>query len=1071
MRSAEDVPCVSDVSTPTLMYYNFVAQDVFTIDGTEAVPLCTARDKLLVASSKSYVEVRDLDANGQLSFTFPTVGKVSAIEHCERGNYILTLEDGHEGSVVRIYLNWWVSVSKQLINVRAVGTIPQDTAPSNSIQILEFSGTRTAKCIACCGKSGTVCMAVSDAVEIFCPKILTDEQGKSYQDFYLLVTLKLSAVPQRIFLIEDHFAYHTSAELHVVKLCFESDEFSMGAPAEEPGLHAQPENIFDNVDCSSVINDTHFVEWTFPGSENSSLNDADDVEDKLKGVLHDASFPPTLTLRSESFRAIIGLSGVSEKIILGPKRLTNDLKVSATLNHDATEPSLAVSNIAVITVLYRRFSMSSGDSNTVQSFCWVPYYSKADRDNSSDPLTEAMSEHELALSSPLRSLYQESLKSLCCFVSSNDEGFLYDISASTTLLSTYKYTSAPKAISLDGCFLHVFTKAGLETYVLHTPASVLPSALPRTDRQATLVGLRPFLGVSTLVASDNHLVLLSLAEGSESVEQASTVYSLLKPTVCQFCTDLREATHVHENEEGMTKFVDMLISAFVVISTSILLRGRLSCGSDVVKTRSDLCFLLGDLHIKQESQQRRNEAAAYYILSEQPPEIVLSRMLSFKGKLSSLHLTKSVIAYLKLEMCSVTPKEEFTADVVLENVADDVLEMVVEECPELLHKLVLCSKTSIFRTEKCVHILQKRLTSKKQSPIYAANALAISFLLHKAGNEDAAQSMLKTLQKENLVLVLLELHDIIHRDQDITDVGHLVKSARPDAYLAALVHLKFNGKLSAEHAIFLLKHTSKEEDLHHVPLLKEYLEAILSSKKTNVTTCSHLLTMLIKIYIGRMTPDDKSPQHSPSSIQSKPAFLFGSRAPWIKELPPFNGNSVAKSCSLYATSVNLSECCLCWNCWDDLLRLQSLLGSPLPTAAVKASALEMLTDADLLDSENCVSLKVLCLPPVDAMSILVDDYPSAVIGFMQDKFADDKNQWLQLYKVVEDRSETKMYAKVVHGVLSHLSTVLSPRELVELLPCGKEEYTEYVVRCTECYQAKILRDKIICLGTELKQMM
>uniref|UniRef100_A0A2R5LIZ4 Uncharacterized protein n=1 Tax=Ornithodoros turicata TaxID=34597 RepID=A0A2R5LIZ4_9ACAR len=1070
MKSVEEVLGVSDINTRALICYNFVAQDVFTVDESKVVAWCIAQDKLLLATSRPCIEVRDLDAKGQLSLTFPTVARVAMMDYCERGNYIVTLENAEESPVVRLYLNWWVNISKQVLDLRKIGSPPQGIVAPNCLQVVEFVGTTRATCIACCSRSGAVAVAESDVVRIFCPKTCTGDLGKKYEDFYLLVSLKLPAAPVRVFLIEDHFAYYTSSEVHVVKLCFECDACPLEVPADDSNRPKQ-ENIFDNVDCGNVTNDTHFVEWTF-GAEDASHDSTGCDEDKLKGVLHSASFPATLTLRSESFRAIIDLTALSEKTILGPKRSTPDLKIIATLSQDI-EPSFVLSNVTVITMLYRRFAPSN-DGEGIRAFQWVPYYSKVDKIDSTDPLTEAMSQREIALSSVLHSSYHGSLQSLSCFVSSTDEGYLYDLTTSATLLSAYKYSSPLKSAVLDECFLHAFTNRGLETYILHTPSRVLPSNLPLNERSPVLVGLRPFLGISTIVMSDSHLVLHSSSE--DPTEQLSTVYSLLKPTVCQFCNDLREAATVYKSEEEKTKFVEMLSDALVVVSTSILLRGTTPCSSEIRKVRSDLCCLLGDVRMKEE--KCTSEAAAYYIHSEQPPEAVLGRILSFRGQLPNHHVTKAIVAFLKFEMCRALPASETSSGLGSENVAENVLETVAEECPDLLHKLVLRCRTPIFRTEKSVNVLRRKLTNKRQSPIYAANTIAVSYLLRKTGNEEAAQNILKALQKESLVLVLLDMHDLIHDGQDITDLGRLIKASRPDAYLSMLAHLKFNGTLSAEQAVFLLQHSCPERELHCVPLLKEFLEAVLSSKRTNAAACAHLLTMLIKIYIGRMAPDDKSPQRTLSNVHSKPASLFGSRAPWIKELPPFNGSSVTKSCSLYATSVNLSECCLCWNCWDDLLRLQSLLGSSLPSESVKAAALETLTNTGLLESENYVSLKVLCLAPGDAISILVEDYPTAVLGFMQDKFPDDTSQWLWLYKAVEtkqgvsqNRDASKAYMRVMHGVLGHLSNVLSPGEFVELLPCGKPEYMEYVTHCTECYQAKILREKIICLGTELKEMM
>lgn len=1085
MRSVEELLDIKNADANVLTCYNFVSQDVFTVDENEVV-LCTAQDKLLVATPRCCIDVRDLDSNGQHLLTFPTASRVAMMDYCEGANFVVTLENERlpnagKATRIRVYLNWWVSIENQTLEVRKIGNPPDVDSCTDRLQAVEFDTVTCATCVGCCSMSGAVAVAGGDTVKLFCPKT-SEVQGRQYLDFEFVIDLKVHASPLRVFICEAHVAYYTNNELHVLKLCFEHDSQQAKEPAKQTSVPRQrQESMFDNAECSSVSNDPYFIEWNFSHEKLSSCKLCN-FEDDLKDVVHPASFPVTLALRSECCQTTVGLAGQPERILLGPVRNSLDCKVTVSIASNIELPSTC-SDVSVLTMVYRKFASSTEDSNAIVTFQWVPYYSKGDETGATDPLTAAMSLKGAEPSFLLHSPHHKSLQSLLCFVSSTEEGYLYDLGMSVSQLCVYKYSSQLESACLDECFLHAFTCAGLETYMLRIPDRITPPNLhcgERTSKSVRMVGLRPFLSIVTLVISESHLVLLSSNEDSsaESLEQvSSTLYSLLKPSMSQLYHDLKEAAATYKNEDR-ARYIEILEEAFTILSTGILLRGKASCSSELRKSYCDVCCLLGDLYLKDESARHRDEAAAYYIHSKQPAEAILARILSFKGQLSSQQLTKAIIAYLKMEMCRPSLEMGDRLDLASQSISSPVLEIVAEECPDLLHKLVLRCNMSIFRTEKALSILRRRLTNKRQSPVYAANTVAIAFLLLQTGNDEAAQNALKTLHKESLVVVMVEMHDLIHRKDNITPLGTLLKKARPDAYLSMLVHLKINGTMSAEQAVFVLQHSSPQKSLHCIPLLKEFLEVVLSSKRASMASHSHLLTMLIKIYIGRMQPNVSSPQLTQSNLHSKPASLFGGRAPWVKELPPFNGSSVTKSCSLYATLTNLSECCLCWNCWDDLLRLQSLLSSSLPSASVRASALDVLMSTTLVDSENYISLKVLSLPPGDAVPLLLERYPSAVLGYMQDKFADDTDQWLWLYKAVEnkqgsppDEGIAKAYRKIKHAALSYLANALSPERLVNLVPPGNQEYMEYVKRCTERYQAKLLQEKIITLGTELREMM
>lgn len=1091
MKSIEEVLGVSNTNARMLICHNFVSQDVFVTEERDIAAMCTAQDKLLIATSRMSIEVRDLVSKGQMLMMFPTIDKVTMIDYCSSGNFVVTLEremlsSPSDTSHARVYFNWWNEVCNQDPIVRKAGCQPTRDVVGNRLEVVELPlGSSSASCIACCRQSGTIAVAVNDTIKLFCSRSGHDDSRKcDYFDFELLMDAKVTFVPTRVYVCEEYVACCSEKEVHVFRVCLETEQPRSEKVAAVPDTPKRKKHSSSSLsESSSVVDDPYFVEWKFDSEENSEWGNAQ-WEDELKSVLHPSSFPVTLSLRSAQ------ISNERQKlddIVLGPRVNPQECcKVSITVN-PSTDLVSGFDGASATTLLYRKFNSHTESGKRVEAFHWVPYYFQNEDSSFSDPLTAAVSLKLEPLKNVLQSQLFGKLHTLACFVSCTDQGYFYDLNnaKATTLLSIYKYSNDIKGVALDECFLHALTSTGLETYTLPIPYQPLVQTCKEKEvpaKPAIMIGLRPFLGLGTLVMSDHHLILASsnddCSSSSDSIELvSSTLYSLLKPTMSQLFYDLKEAASVYKNEERQA-YMSALKEGLLILKTQILLQGRSRCNSELMAAYSDSCCLLGDLCLKSDSEVEREQAAHYYDISEEISETIIKRIMLFKGQIKTSSLTRGAIQYVKLAMCAKPLESRKAMEGLSQATADAILDVFAEECPDALYRLILCSGITSFRSEKAIGLLKKKLASKRQSQGYAADSLAIVHLLLQIGNSETAQNILKTLSKEFFVPILLELHELIHSGEALTQLGRLVKVTRPDAYFSMLVHLKNNGSMTPEQIVLILRHSSPLTDLHRVPLLKEFLEAILSSKRTNSQAYPHLLIMLVKVYFGRMAPQENSPQQPAPSVHTKPASLFGSRPVWLLELPPFSGRHVTKTCSLYTTSMNLSECCLCWNCWDDLLRLQSFLCSELPSPSVRAQILEIFESTPLSESENYVSLRVLCLPPARAVTLLLDRHPTSVLGYMEDKFPGECNEWLSLYKAVAEKLErcadektALTYKTLLAGVLTYLSGALNPEELVNLLPPGKQEYMEYVRQCMEWYQAKLLREKIIALGTELKEMM
>lgn len=1080
MKSAARKPPPDSASWRMLACHNFVSQDVFVTEDNDIIAMCAAKDKLLIATSRMSVEVRDLNSKGLLLFAFPTTDQVQMIDFCEGANFVLTLEKKVTRSVdvfhLRAYFNWWVEPCNQVPKTREAGSEPQGNGTSDRrLEIVELPTKRHGvSCIGCCRQSGTTLVAAGDTISVFILKTQYDKTRRQlYNDFELLMTLKIGFHPTSVNVCEDHVACCSHSELLVFKIKLEAEAKSSESSIEAATGSQKKKHVSFSTKEGSLVDDQSHINLKFESEDNIEWADASG-ELELKAVLHPSCFPVELTLKSASKSR---KNEDSDTVILGPRvNPPAACKVGVVIDPD-TDLVSSADEVSAVTLLYRKFCAKDGGN--LITFHWVPYYIN---DSMSHPLTEAMSVVPKTVSFVLHSRMFTKLKTLACLVSSGKCGYLYRLSSTPRLVSIYKYSKEARSIAVDSLFLHALTSASLETYTLPVPFEPTESSEAYKSvmgKPALMVGLRPFLGLKTLLMSDQHLILAAASSAFELMEQSScTLYSLMKPAVNQFFYDLKEAASLHSSEKEVS-YVSAVKQGFYLLNLSISLQGRYSCSSELLSAYSDACCVLGDAFLKSEQAAERDKAALYYSFSEECLETIVNRVLFFKGLIHKNTLTRTVVQFIKMTYDqSVLSAKKLKP--VSPKLADNILEIVREECPEYLHKLVLCSGIAAFSSEKALTLLKENV-AYRQGQGHAADSLAIVQLLLRDGNVEAAQGMLKTLSKEYLMPVLLELHDLVHWSQSITQLGEMIKATRPDVYFSLLVHLKNNGVMSPEQIVLILQHASPQAEPHCVPLLREFLEATLSSKRTNTQAYPHLLVTLVKTYLGKMAPysGSGSPQQAPLQlVHTKSSTLFGNRPAWLLELPPFLGRPITKTCNQYSTTMNLAECCICSNCWDELLRMQSLLCSDLPSASLRSQVLELLEMFSLSESENYISLKVLCLPPIKALSILLKLYPSAVLGFMETKFPEDSSEWVSLYTAVNNKlqaaskkKKAAVYKSIIEGVLSYLSDALTPQQLVDLLPPGKEEYTDYVRQCMERYQAKLLREKIIALGTELKDMM
>ncbi|GFS75202.1 hermansky-Pudlak syndrome 3 protein homolog [Trichonephila clavipes] len=1077
--------------------HHFESQDVF-LSENEPTAFCGAQDKLLVSTVQHAVNVHDLEARGNVLHSFPTIDIVKQIIYCESGNYVATIENKvswHRSlvSYVRIYFKWWIDANNQPFKVRVAGCAPvcdNSHSSSKSLEMIELPLEKPALCISACNKTSALAVSLGNIISVFCYSTkIHSTLNQTFNDFDHFVDISIPLIAQNLDICENYFACMSEKAILVFKISGESDD---GNGQETTNL------TIKSVD--SEICDENFVEWRFESCTNSGTSDKV-WDEHLKSKLHPKSFPINLHFHTiDKENEIFSSTDACE--FHGPLLTIRGCSVDVRLDSKTFEmfPGMH-SNIYAVTLLFRQFVVQGNDTK-LSALQFVPFYkSESVQEGLTDPLNVAASKLEnSAFSLPwlnLTSSFVSSLKAIGCFFSTLKEGFLYDLTNRTQFVNSYNYTSTLKGVILDTSLLHALTETGLETYTVHLPHSVLltlenidekKNIVPKYEDAVCLLGLRPFLGVDHLVKSDNHLVLVSSVEDSVSNTEPdggnrSTLYSLKEPASSQVFSDLLEVAESQKSTSPST-YYHLLSEAHMILRTQIFFEKQ---DKEIETLYEKSCLMLGDYFLCYDSMQKLH-SIPYYQISQLSPENIVKRILDFRHQLKLAGIFQSLVFYMNSVLFDKDPLPLSLS----QSSADSILSAYSEEAPEMLWKVILCSNFEGYKLDKAILILKRRLTNKRHplSPISnAADTTALVHLLLQKGNVEAAQNMVVSLAKADLLTIMTSIDSKIWDGMNLTNFGKFLKQSRPDAFIELLLSHIDTKKFQVSEVLQILQSESPNTDLHLVHLLKGFLEAILSDKSMSKQVDSSVLNLLVKIYLKRLlAPKEKSMQSAPNTLcNSIGSFtlFFGSRATWLNEMPPFNGKGISRNCLLSPkienkkTAVTDLGACCCWNCNEDLLRLQSLLSYLGPSEDIKGLVLDFLCSAkDQIP--NWLSIEVMCSNEARAIKLLIGMAPKALLPYATDTFKDNNKKWSMLFtflyehmqNIPDDHPSVEIYSQTFHAVLRHLAEHLNPEELLALLPHGENPlFLPHVRRCVEKHQAEQLKIKIVSLGQEIKSMM
>eukprot|EP01117_Protostelium_nocturnum_P009204 TRINITY_DN3297_c0_g1_i3.p1 TRINITY_DN3297_c0_g1~~TRINITY_DN3297_c0_g1_i3.p1 ORF type:complete len:841 (-),score=151.69 TRINITY_DN3297_c0_g1_i3:3-2525(-) len=206
--------------------------------------------------------------------------------------------------------------------------------------------------------------------------------------------------------------------------------------------------------------------------------------------------------------------------------------------------------------------------------------------------------HSLSLSKDMKR------ENLCCFISTPRKGHVVEIAKDSEdksrLLHTYMYTNETTSAQLTGLFLYLATQSGLETWTTRTAnfyslqqkqEKDLEEINRRSETEYSnlfpspcLVGLQPYIGLSTIAVSGEILLLFSKVRGENGMMKGWNLYSLHHtPLVAFYGGIIKKAENYLESNPGV--YLQLVLEAHILVSKKLLiLEGK---GGELVETMQE----------------------------------------------------------------------------------------------------------------------------------------------------------------------------------------------------------------------------------------------------------------------------------------------------------------------------------------------------------------------------------------------------------------------------------------------------------------------------------------------------
>ncbi|CAH1774216.1 unnamed protein product [Owenia fusiformis] len=1124
-----------------LSCHHFNSQDVFTTEN-KPVSVCVSKDLVFVATENCKIQVHSLTTIGcPYVYTLETIDAVKRIIHNDAGGYVATLEESKLKSdcvFIRIY---WNSDIQNLGPLRQSNHQDSPEHENGEQDMYEIASKDSPSYIASCDKSGNLAVSYNATVSVYSVRANALTNGASEKQVKHLIDLRFSFPIHEIAMCEDYIACSYHQIVQVIKLEWEGDvdsseqsedvnsaikpiEDTLPQPQSEEtkyilqNIKQRQEGVenfnvdvgLGHVDLRSTNRETYTPSPSPSSSDRSSMKDTKDghkyiVEDEHyvdwvfetdeatdKDTLPSIGLSPSRSKPNNHPRNTLCIASIeqahqrakekemkSKSEFLGPG--VNDAKAGCTVTVYLKDCKLIKEEVT--TYLYRKFPPMDTSLHSLQL---VPVY------------TLAKSSKAAKLSNdqnPFHSDRHGNLVSLSCFISSNREGFLYNIVGSDVkLLSMYPYTSNSKKVVISPILLHAITDTGIETYTTRCHVTALhnievvdnvTNAIPKMDLDICLIGMQPFIGVQDMCVKGRHLVLMSKVEDMEDSQSEGnwSVYALRNSSPAQIYQDMLEFGCQHKTT-GPPAYLHLLQEAHLVARSHCSFTKNRDTSANALLCES--CSLLAQCYCKGSAEESQL-ALPYYNMSSLPVEEIMEQFQQMKLENQKEGYGDGVIHYLNHLIFQDT-----SSKLNLPNATcDQILSIYSNKEPEVLSDVILHSRLTGYSQELAASVLKIYIDegSTKRSSL---DLLCLANLHLALGDMDEASMCIFAMSKTELVNICLAEHSMLHDSlATFTPLAQLIRQRHPKQFISILIGLYDNNVLTMETTVKLLQVSCDGlvSENQHVIL---FLEALLNDDKRNAIF-PQVSRQLCEIYLERLAHWRPLPRElQPVSHTHIPRGRghFAKRFGWLDDLPPFQGANMRQRPCLYLnkpTDINRAPSsdqgdgygtCPCCCCNEDLLKLQSLLcsshtdnnlyqlvlekthshngpnrvgtkDSKGPLRQTTKGLSEPHKDQNQSYSEpiaGCAqgpsgpirgqrSLEVLCLCMECAtlpLDILLDHFPSVLPIYTASQFYTNANQWSYLLTVMLSRIELETCAESKDMYENTLKETLS--RMVELLP-------------------------------------
>ena len=1097
--------------------HHFKSQDVSTC--AEPCCSATAGDLLLLASSLHQVEVRDLaaGAGGRQAphHTFPTVDLVTRMVASRVGRYLATLETRTAGdqelTFVRIYLNWWSpEAASQPMRARIAGRVTPASSQEDAVhlEMIELGLRDLVTDIDVCPSTGNLIVASGCSLLIFKYTLVNNAQNKSkFVDFQECFNVRLSYCPASVRMVEDTIACQDQFQVHVFKIkmldagdekqmrslstySFSSESDSSMDPFVEkstssvPGQGPSITNITARrrTDSSSErdLGQGHgghgvrrHPRHLALGARTSSSSQEDEAEDS-GGV---EVIPVPLVERTERELGCISTPRILEQQ-LGPGPAPPHLSVAVSCV-GAGEGVAA----APVTLLYAKIIEEERQHDALKLLQLTPVYWREFRIRRGDKEDKEAAGGG-APHNPLQSLMFSHLMSLSLMFTSVHEGYLYHLpghirrpgkGVGVLKVATYPFTSPVLDLVLEPSLLHALTETGLETYTLksgyHTvrEAEVVDdkyNACPPTSTPLCLIGLRPFIGVRALLLATSRLVLVSEPASSQEPD-LWTVYSLHLPGHLDLYRDMLAVADMNK-EAAPHGFLQLVCEAHVTVRTALhrlaWLQVMAPPGLGVSVTAEDVaevtaafresCLKLAEHYITSRRSSEYKLAAPYFRMSKLPLIEVLSRLnMDPPVPPGTLKLIEELVV------------DTTGSDNIMDaEVADRIIDFLGERSLDNLVRLVIMSPSlRSFKTKKSLDYIEGDLRKMSEDLTVKAEYAVAAVLVGGTGD------WLSMAAPVELSSVLLRHHRLLLDTNTFSELAIAVRDSAPVIFVEVCCSLLESRLVSLAAMLamylqtFMTVVTSPTQAADNAGVFQLFLETyFLELLATNSAASIRLeadqqqaLLTLVRSYLAGLLHPIPGPAMDDSVLSCGPEDMFGPRAEYLDQLPPF-------SCGEADPGSRLQEA--------TLLKLQSLLCSPLAGEGCRDTVRSYL-DQNPAPATSChASLRLLSQEAGrDTVLLVAAQCPRAMSHYCRHLGREQPDTWaLALAALLQPPADpdTAVDKRAVELLLAEMARTFPPAQLEQLLPSGPE-YAAHLAECRRLHQADKLREMIVATGHTL----